>query len=162
MKKKKQSKKPEIKSKKIKDNKTLILGILTLSAVLIIAAIIITKFMDKKIVSKETLIGSYALFEEIINEENLEEKIVVKATFNKDNTATYESSNGYTIEMTKGTYTFEDGKITYTKEYYNMPNNEEEYKDELDKIITFNVYEGSKLKQEEKYYDKIIILERVD
>ena len=150
------------KVKKEQENKNIVIAVLFIIILVISGIVVFTKFLDKTINSVDRLIGSYAYLETVTNEGNIEQKLIVKATFNKDFTATYEISNGYSVEMTKGTFTFEDGKITYIKEKYNMPEDNSEYTDTVGKIVEFEVYKKTKLQQLEKYYEQDVILERVD
>ena len=168
MKKKTQSKKvktPKIVKKNTstvsKENKSKAIGMLLVSALFIAIAIFITRCTEPKIDSLNKLVGDYIFYEEVTNKENITQTYIVKATFNKDYTATYEMGNGSNIEMTKGTFTFKDEIVTYTKEYYNMPDDNSEYKNDIDRIVIFNI-KGSKLVQEDEYYEQVVTLERVD
>lgn len=71
---------------------------------------------------------------------NLTRKI--KLTLNADGTALYEASTGMDAESTKGIFTFENGNITYTRQYYNYDNSNTEYtggqKTEFFKVVDKN------------------------
>lgn len=53
----------------------------------------------------------------------------IKLTLNSDGTALYEASDGMSAESTKGKFTFENGYIIYTRQYYNYDNSNTEYTD---------------------------------
>lgn len=76
--------------------------------------------------------------------ENITYRLVLK--LHSDGTAEYSKNDGITAEETKGTYVYENNKITYTKLYYSFANsNNSEYTDENSKTEVFTVVANNTL-----------------
>lgn len=65
------------------------------------------------------LYGTYSWEKTYVNENNNTVNLKVKLVLNDDGSATYDESDGYSYEATKGTFIYENNKIIYTKEYFN-------------------------------------------
>lgn len=96
--------------------------------------------------SVDMLYGTYTWSKKYTNEYGNEINLNVKLVLNSDGTATYNASNGYDAEATKGTYKYENKQIIYTREYYNYDNQENTvYNDNNNRIETFNVIDKNTL-----------------
>ncbi|MBR3362851.1 MAG: hypothetical protein IKG40_02880 [Bacilli bacterium] len=85
----------------------------------------------------------------------------IKLVLNSDGTATYDASNGLEAEQTKGSFSYENGKIIYTREYYNYDTSgpKDVYNSGDDKIETFVVVDKDTLQN--TYYDQITALKKL-
>jgi len=108
---------------------------------------------DNENINIVDLYGTYNWEKTYVNEYNNTMNLKVKLVLNADGSATYDESDGYSYEATKGTFVYENNKIIYTKEYFNYngangQNTDSKYTDEnnieefmiLDKNTLQNVY----------------------
>ena len=107
---------------------------------------------------KEDLYGTYSWNKSYVNEYGNNMNLKVTLVINSDGTATYEESDGYSYESTKGSYVYDDDKIIYTKEYYNYEGQNNDLYNEEDKTETFIVVDASTLKN--TYRDQEVSLKK--
>ena len=96
-------------------------------------------------VTKEILVGTYTWSKSYTNSHGNKINLKITLILNDDGTATYEASDGYANEATKGTYTFEGNKVFYNREYYNYPNQENTRFEENNKVEVFEVIDKNTL-----------------
>jgi len=92
------------------------------------------------------LYGTYTWSKSYTNADGKEVNLNIKLVLNSDGTATYNASDGYESEMTKGSFVYQDMKVIYTREYYNYPGQENsKYDEENSKTEIFNVVDKNTL-----------------
>lgn len=114
-------------------------------------------------ISIADLYGTYTWEKNYTNESGIQMNLKIKLVLNSDGTATYEASNGMEAEQTKGKFVYENGKITYTREYYNYNGTNgittnEAYTDENSKTETFTVIDKNTLQN--TYYNQTTALKK--
>ncbi len=110
-------------------------------------------------ITLKDLYGTYNWEKDYKNESGNKLKLKVQLVLKPDGSATYNASSGYEAEMTKGSYVYKDGKIIYTREYYNYDNGSNDpYTDNDNKTITFKVIDKDTLQSE--YYDQTTELKK--
>jgi len=82
----------------------------------------------------EELLGTYTWVKNRTDEHGNQIDLKITLVLNSDGTATYDASDGYSYEATKGSYVYEDGQIIYTRKNYN-------YRDESNTVVNGDVYE---------------------
>ncbi len=65
-----------------------------------------------------SLYGTYKYDYEYTNSYGNKVHLKLELTLNSDGTAIYSESDGYAADKTRGTYTYENNKITYTRQYH--------------------------------------------
>ena len=69
-------------------------------------------------ISLANLYGTYKYDYEYTNSYGNKVHLKLELTLNSDGTAIYSESDGYAADKTRGTYTYENNKITYTRQYH--------------------------------------------
>lgn len=115
-------------------------------------------------ISIADLYGTYSWEKNYINENGVQMNLKIKLVLNSDGTATYDASSGMETEKTKGLFVYENGKVTYTREYYNYnetnsTTTNEAYTDQNNKTETFTVIDKDTL--ENTYYDQPTTLKKI-
>ena len=109
-------------------------------------------------ITKDDLYGVYIWQKDFNDESGLNLKIAL--VLNSDGTAEYSASSGYEYESTKGTFSYKEGKILYTREYYNYDsNNNSEFTDTNSKLETFIVIDKNTLQN--VYYNEKTMLTKI-
>ena len=112
---------------------------------------------ENKEITLESLYGTYTWEKKHITDSGNELDLKIKLVLNSDGSATYNASNGYEEEATKGSFIYENGKVIYTREYYNYSDNngqdtDEIYSDNNSKTEIFMVIDKDTLQN--TYYDQ--------
>ena len=104
-----------------------------------------TEVNSNERIETSALYGTYTWNKKYTNENGNELNLKVTLVLNSDGTATYNASDGYSYEATKGSYKYENNQIIYTREYYNYDNQENDRYTENNKTEIFNVINANTL-----------------
>ena len=109
--------------------------------------------LDSEEITVEELVGTYTWEKNYGS--GTEMKYKVTLVLNSDGTATHDASSGLEHEATRGSYVYKDGKIIYTREYYNYYQNttdveyeDEDYKNEVFVVVDENTLQNTYYNQE--------------
>jgi len=111
-------------------------------------------------ITLKDLYGTYKWWKSYTNEYGSKINLQVQLVLNPDGSATYDAGSGYEVEQTKGSYIFKDGKIIYTREYYNQDNGINDSYTNPDKTVTFTVIDKNTLQS--IYYDQTTSLKKTN
>ncbi len=74
--------------------------------------------INQKNITLANLYGTYKYDYEYTNDYGNKVHLELELSLNSDGTATYLESDGYVADKTRGTYTYENNKIIYTRQYH--------------------------------------------
>ncbi len=111
-------------------------------------------------ITLKDLYGTYKWEKSYTNEYGSKLNLQIQLVLNPDGSATYDAGSGYEAEQTKGSYIFKDGKIIYTREYYNQDNGINDSYTNPDKTVTFTVVDKNTLQN--IYYDQTTSLKKTN
>ena len=107
---------------------------------------------ENKEITLDDLYGTYTWEKSYGSGTNMKYKVTL--VLNSDGTAAHDASTGLEHEATRGSYVYKDGKIIYTREYFNYYQNDNDgvYEDEEHKTETFIVIDKNTLQN--TYYNQ--------
>lgn len=117
-----------------------------------------TDVEDNVQITVSDLYGSYSWEKPYTNDLGNQLKYTVNLVLNSDGTATYLAGNGLDAEQTRGTYIYNDGKVIYTREYYNYENGQNDVYTDTNKTETFIVINKNTLQN--TYYNQTTTLKK--
>lgn len=109
-------------------------------------------------IKEEDLSGTYYWEKSYVNEYGNEMNLKVKLVLDSDGSATYDASSGYDYESTEGTFIYNEGKIIYTREYFNYDGGSKEKYTDSNKTVSFSVIDQNTLQH--TYHENVTELKK--